>query len=76
VFGCLALAIAACWLLPSTWQLFQDYDVAFDKPPTGRAPVLRLQWQPRVGWACFIALLFVACCLNLTQVSEFLYFQF
>jgi D-alanyl-lipoteichoic acid acyltransferase DltB (MBOAT superfamily) len=76
VFGTLVLATAACWLLPSTWQLFQSFDVAYDQPPTGRGAVLQIAWQPRLGWAVFIAFLFVACCLNLTQVSEFLYFQF
>ncbi|MEP5567767.1 MAG: MBOAT family O-acyltransferase [Halioglobus sp.] len=76
VFSSLVLAVAACWLLPSTWQLFQSYDVAFDKPPTGRPAVLSFSWQPGPVWALFVALLFVASCLNLTQVSEFLYFQF
>ncbi len=76
VFACIALAIAACWLLPSTWQLFQAYDVAFDKPPAGRPAVWRLQWRPGLGWSIFIAALFVSSCLNLTQVSDFLYFQF
>ena len=76
VFGSLVLAIVGCWLLPSTWQLFQSFDVALDKPPIGRAAVLSFSWQPGKVWALFIAVLFVASCLNLTQVSEFLYFQF
>lgn len=76
ISACVGLAIAVCWLLPSTWQLFQSYEVAFDKPPTGRPAVLHFSWRPSPVWAILIALLFVASCLNLTQVSEFLYFQF
>ena len=76
VFGSLVLAIMGCWFLPSTWQLFQPFDIALDKPPIGRAAVLSFSWQPGKVWALFIALLFTASCLNLTQVSEFLYFQF
>ena len=76
VFACIALAIAACWVLPSTWQLFQAYEVAFDNPPAGRPAVWRLRWRPGVAWSLFIAVLFVLSCLNLTQVSDFLYFQF
>ena len=76
VYGAIVLAIAACWLLPSTWQLFQAYEVAIDKPPTGRPAVLRLQWRQGPAWSLFIALLFLLSCLNLTQVSDFIYFQF
>ena len=76
VFGCVLLAIAACWCLPSTWQLFQAYDVAFATPPAGRPAVIRFNWRPDWRWSAFIAVLFVISCLNLTQVSEFLYFQF
>ncbi|MEP1471057.1 MAG: MBOAT family O-acyltransferase [Halieaceae bacterium] len=76
VFGSVCLAIAACWTLPSTWQLFQTFDVAYDKPPTGRKAVIQLSWAPSLPWAIFMAFLLIGCCLNLTQVSEFLYFQF
>lgn len=76
VFTILAIALAVCWLLPSTYQLFRHCDVAIDKPLAGREPVIRLQWQANQRWAVFIALLIVASMGNLTRVSEFLYFQF
>lgn len=76
VYSCLFMAIAACWLLPSTWQLFQNFDVAYDKPPTGRGAVFDFSWKPSLSWALFMSILLIGCCLNLTQVSEFLYFQF
>jgi alginate O-acetyltransferase complex protein AlgI len=76
VFGSIFLGILACWLLPSTHQLFAGENIAFDKPITGRPAVIAIQWQPQKRWAIFIAALFILSCLNLTQVSEFLYFQF
>jgi alginate O-acetyltransferase complex protein AlgI len=76
VYLSLALALAVCWLLPSTYQLFRRCEVAIDKPLAGREPVISLQWQASRAWAVYIAILAVASMLNLTQVSEFLYFQF
>jgi len=76
VFGSLALALAACWLLPSTAQIFQRQEVMIARPPAGRPAVLQLEWQPNRRWALFIAALFTMSFLTLSQVSEFLYFQF
>jgi len=76
VYLSLALALAVCWLLPSTYQLFRRCEVAIDKPLAGRESVINLQWQAGGAWAAYIAILAVASMLNLTQVSEFLYFQF
>jgi hypothetical protein len=76
VFGSLALALAACWLLPSTAQLFQSQEVMIARPAAGRPAVLQLEWQPNRRWAWFIAALFTMSFLTLSQVSEFLYFQF
>lgn len=73
---CIAVAIAVCWLLPSTYQLFARQEVAFDKPVAGRPAVIALEWKPSLAWSAATAVLFILCCLNLTQVSEFLYFQF
>lgn len=76
VYSLLGLALVACWFLPSTYQLFQHCEVAIDKPRAGRPPVFDLKWRPNIGWALFIALLALISSLNLTTVSEFLYFQF
>jgi hypothetical protein len=76
VFVLLALALAACWFLPSTYQLFRHCEVAIDKPLAGRDAVLKLQWSANRAWSIGIALLATASILNLSDVSEFLYFQF
>jgi D-alanyl-lipoteichoic acid acyltransferase DltB (MBOAT superfamily) len=76
VVALLFLALLACWTLPSTSQLFADCQVTLTNPRAGRAPLLPITWQPNVSWAIFTALLLFAAGLNLTEVSEFLYFQF
>lgn len=76
VFICLTLALAACWLLPSTFQLFRHCEVTITKPLAGREPVLRFEWQPNRRWGIYIAALGFISMMNLTQMSEFLYFQF
>ena len=76
VFFFLALALAICWLLPSTYQLFRECDVVIDKPLAGREPIIGLKWEASRAWGVFVAILAVSALVNLTQVSEFLYFQF
>ncbi|NQX89061.1 MAG: MBOAT family protein [Halioglobus sp.] len=76
VMICLLLALAVCWILPSTYQLFRQYDVCIDKPLAGRESVLVFRWKPTHAWAVFTAILLFLSLLNLTQKSEFLYFQF
>ena len=76
IFSLLALALAACWLLPSCYQLFRRCDVAIARPEAGREPVIDLQWQANRAWAIYIGLLAIASLVSITQVSPFLYFQF
>ena len=76
VYGSLFLALAACWLLPSTVQLFQRQEVMLQKPMAGRTAVVPVEWQANSLWATYIAALATLCFLNLGKVSEFLYFQF
>ncbi|MFK7732141.1 MAG: MBOAT family protein [Pseudomonadales bacterium] len=72
----LLIALLLCWLFPSTYQLFRSLDIMIEKPLAGREPVLKFSWTPSAYWAAFIGVLLVASLMNLTQVSEFLYFQF
>lgn len=76
VFSFLALALAICWLMPNTYQLFRHCDVVLEPPFSTQAPLFDWQWQPSMAWSFFIAVLTLISLLNLTQVSEFLYFQF
>lgn len=76
LYTLLGLALAACWILPSTYQLFRHCGVMIDRPLAGREAVLKLQWSLSRSWAVAIALMAVMSMMNLTQVSDFLYFQF
>jgi alginate O-acetyltransferase complex protein AlgI len=76
VFGLLAFALAVCWLLPSTAQLFQRQQVMIDKPTAGRRAVLQFEWRASRLWTLFVAFLAAISLLNFSGVSEFLYFQF
>ena len=76
ICGMLLLAALDCFLLPSTFQLFKQYDIAIDQADSSRPAVCDIRWRPSGYWAGFIALLALASCLNLSAVSEFIYFQF
>ena len=76
IFTLLGLALLACVLFPCTYEMFRKYDVVIDTPLTDQKSAIGLYWQPSQSWGIFIGILAVAALLNLTQVSEFLYFQF
>lgn len=74
----LLLAFLVVWGLPNVQQLLYRHRPAIETyagevvPPRWR----RLTWEPTVGWASITALLLVAALINLSRVSEFLYYQF
>jgi alginate O-acetyltransferase complex protein AlgI len=70
------LAFAIIWFLPNTAQLFARHDPAIDEPGLIAAEPSRLQWQPTLRWALFVAVLLLVSLLNMNNVSEFLYFRF
>lgn len=76
VYASLALALLICWLAPNTYQLFQSQGVTLETTAAGRPAVRGLQWRPSTAWSLFIGLLTALSLLNLSYVSEFLYFQF
>jgi D-alanyl-lipoteichoic acid acyltransferase DltB (MBOAT superfamily) len=76
VFGWLwiaALFAIAVWA-PNTQQIVGRYRAALDFDP--REAARRLAWQPSRGWAVATGAAAAAGTLALSQVSEFLYFQF
>jgi alginate O-acetyltransferase complex protein AlgI len=66
------LLVAAVRWLPNSQNIV--FHTASDEAPPGWW--LRLAWRPNTIWACLLALLFAACVLSLSNVSEFLYWQF
>jgi D-alanyl-lipoteichoic acid acyltransferase DltB (MBOAT superfamily) len=62
------------WFAPNTQQVMSRFSPALDVAPNPQRHVW--EWQPNALWALASALLLTAALLNLTQISDFLYFQF
>jgi hypothetical protein len=56
----------------------RDRDPPLLEPAGATAPLLpwRLEWRPTAAGAVFVGVLAALACLNLSHVSEFLYFRF
>ncbi|VAW91960.1 Probable poly(beta-D-mannuronate) O-acetylase [hydrothermal vent metagenome] len=77
----LVVAVIALWILPNTQELMSNYDPAYDYQEKNKmfnqfTFIKKLLWYPNVAWSLYISILFICSFLSLTQVSEFLYFQF
>jgi D-alanyl-lipoteichoic acid acyltransferase DltB (MBOAT superfamily) len=70
------------WFAPNTQELVSQYDPVLDRPlataPSGLYGHFwqRLQWQPSRLWGIVVGCIIITCILNLSNVSEFLYFDF
>lgn len=69
----IAVLLAIAWFLPNTQQFMARFNPALEAVTS--LPK-RPQWSPGRCWAISISILAVAAMLQLTRVSEFLYFQF
>ncbi len=65
--------LAIAWWMPNTQELMARHAPALE---TVAAAPRRPLWKPSPGWAVVIGALTAVAMLHLTQVSEFLYFQF
>ncbi len=59
------------WFAPNSQELLASHEPALHDVPTSR-----WSWKPSMRWAVFIALVFAVSVLHLSQISEFIYFQF
>ena len=57
----------AVWYLPNTQQMILEHKVKNG---------LQTNWRPRMVWAISLSFLFIFSTLQLSRLSEFLYFQF
>jgi len=77
-FAVIGLLLAIAWLAPSTQQLTRyvgpEHEVVLDVHQAEQAHASR--WRPSPAWAVTTGLLFAACLMSMSRVSEFLYFQF
>ena len=80
----LAFWLALLWLWPNTQQIMREQSPALDYMQSAKEPmtpwlrdlVARLVWRPTPAWAMAAGALFALGLLNLTQISEFLYYRF
>lgn len=73
--GLLAMFVIA-WGLPNAQQLLRRYRPVLHTYPGDIPEAGRLSWRPNAAWALLTATLLLAAAVNLTHVSEFLYYQF
>jgi alginate O-acetyltransferase complex protein AlgI len=64
-----------CWLSPNTQEIARYHGPAGTDTPQS-APDALLPWRPTPAWGAAVACLFALALMNLSRVSEFLYFQF
>jgi alginate O-acetyltransferase complex protein AlgI len=74
----LLLMFIVTWGLPNVQQLLHRHRPAIETYPGEIAAPRwrRLSWAPTTAWAVVASVFFVAALINLSRVSEFLYYQF
>jgi hypothetical protein len=68
-----------CWLAPNTQEIVRYHGVTgtdMPAPATASAHDALLRWRVTLAWGAAVGGLFALALMNLSKVSEFLYFQF
>jgi D-alanyl-lipoteichoic acid acyltransferase DltB (MBOAT superfamily) len=68
------ISLLIVWLAPNTQQIMAMYKPALDMPEGDKAK--RLLWQPSYTWLAASVLCSVFAILSISEMSEFIYFQF
>lgn len=66
------LSAIIAFVAPNSLQIINAKE--FDLPINIRST--SFHWRPNMKWLAFILLLFIGCLLNMSELSEFLYYQF
>lgn len=66
--------LGLAWLAPNTQEIMSRFSPALDMIDERKRS--HLLWRPSIGWAVVIAVLTLIPLLQLTRISEFLYYQF
>lgn len=74
--GILAISALIVWLAPNVQQMMSAYRPALETYAQHGISARCLRWQPHSAWAVMIAILGAVAFINITGLSEFLYFQF
>jgi hypothetical protein len=70
----IALLLLLVWRLPNTLEIIGIHRPALELGVL--APAGRLAWRPTAGWMLLMVIIAFSSILKLSDVSEFLYFQF
>ena len=65
-----------CILAPNTKSLFHDYFPSITISDEERLEIFKVYWRPNIYWSILICFLFTYTVMNLSNISEFIYFQF
>jgi alginate O-acetyltransferase complex protein AlgI len=73
----LLLVGSVAFILPNTYQLFQNFRPALvERPFDDGVSKPRLRWSPHWGWATGLSLMLLVAILRIRELSPFIYFQF
>jgi alginate O-acetyltransferase complex protein AlgI len=73
----LLLVGSVAFILPNTYQVFQDFRPALvERPFEDGSAKPRLRWRPRWTWAAGLSLMLLVAILRIRELSPFIYFQF
>lgn len=72
----MSLLLFVVWFVPNTQQIMGPYHPSSERLATEKQMLLRLAWKPNHIWLGVTALILIISILKLSEVSEFLYFQF
>jgi D-alanyl-lipoteichoic acid acyltransferase DltB (MBOAT superfamily) len=64
------------WLCPNTQELLERVRPVLQPRPLATWSLVRWRWRPTRRWAAAVAVLAWICLLQLSRLSEFLYYQF
>ena len=68
--------LGAVWLFPNTQEQLAAEEPALDARPARAWSAVRFRWAPSWYWSVAVAVIAYICLLQLSNVSEFLYYQF
>ena len=73
----IAALFAITWFAPSTQMIMRHYRPALGwQPEEPGLHFLNPAWRPNPAWALVVSLILTGCVLNLSEASEFIYFNF
>ncbi len=70
----LLICLLVVWWAPNTQQIMRDFRPALDMPPENERG--RVIWMPNYRWVWLHALIALFGLMSISELSEFIYFQF